>query len=74
MALGEQDGQREADGVGLALDDGLHRIADAVRHPYQLVKGSAGCLSRYQEPLVLLPRLLILSAGLLAHRLPAVPD
>jgi hypothetical protein len=42
MPLGEQDGQREADGVGLALDDGFHRMADAVRHPYQLVKGPAG--------------------------------
>jgi len=42
MPLGEQDGQREADGLGLALDDRFHRMADAVRHPYQFVKGAAG--------------------------------
>src|SRR5262245_4673137 len=41
MPLGEQDGQGEPDRLGLALDDRLHGRTDAVRHPYQLVKGAA---------------------------------
>ena len=41
-----QDGQREADGVGLPLDDGFHRVADAVRHPDEFVKGAAAAFPR----------------------------
>src|SRR5215471_9895936 len=42
MPFGEQDGEREPDGVCLTLDDGLNRGSDAVGGLHQVVESAAG--------------------------------
>ena len=44
VPLGQQHGERQPDGLGLALDDRLDGVADPVRYPDQVVERALGAV------------------------------